>query len=441
MRILHLRASNFYGGPERQIHLHAVTARTSPYRVSLGSFPEAKKTPAFITAARTDGIDTRVFPVSSSYDLSVTAAIKGYIGRNGIDLVCSHEYRTAVLCFLLSRGGGVRWCAFSRGSTRENVRTASFHLVEKALIRFAHRIVAVSNGERRRLRRYLIPETRVVVVENAVDPSLIASAPRKDIRRRLGFAPDSVVCVCAGRFSAEKGQVHLVEAARTVAARDGRLRVVMFGDGPDLPRIRKKIRDAGLEHTIICPGYESSLSSYLRDCDILVNPSLSEGMPNVVLEAMALEVPAVATAVGGVPELVEDGHTGRLVAPGSGQSLARGIMELAHNPRLRRSMGKAARKRIEGKFTSGAQFTKLCGVYDSAVIDGKRAGKRVCPGEGGNDADSYYRRARGKTNRRSRGHGTDFAHGDRCQGGNRSKCTRAVRDRRVHLEPDTRQAG
>lgn len=363
MNILHLRASDFYGGPERQLHLHAKRALGSPFQVTVASFLEQGRPPEFLQKISQDGVATHVFHVSSAYDPRAVGLIRAYLRANDVAVLCTHEYRTTVLGWLAVRHTPTRWVAFSRGYTQTNLKIHLFQTFDKLLIRRADQIVAVSNAQKARLQRLLIPGGRIGVVENAIDAAMLDGVRAVDLRARFGFPADAVVCVSGGRFSREKGQAVLVRATAAALARDSRLRVVMFGDGPDLEAVRASIARLGLQDRVLCPGFEREILACVKGADILVNPSLSEGLPNIVLEAMALGTAVVATAVGGVPEIVEHARTGWLVPASAPDALAEALLAAASDSARRGEVAAAARRFVEAECTFASQFEKLAAIY------------------------------------------------------------------------------
>ncbi len=365
MRIVHLRASNFYGGPERQLHFHARLALGSPHSITVASFSTAGQRPEFLDVIGDDGVNTHVFEAASSYDFSVVRQIRDTLLRERFDILCTHDYRSALLGGWAARGTKTRWIAFSRGFTSDDLKVRLYHGIDKIIVRFADHIVAVSASQKRKLERLQIPGRKISVVPNAIDVDFFSRIEPVDLRARMGFEHDAIVVVSGGRFSREKGQIHLVRAAGLAAREVPRLRFVLFGDGPDLEPIRKAVAAAGLEGIVRCPGFERGLLQCIRGADILVNPSLSEGLPNIVLEGMALGVPIVATNVGGLPEIIEDGRTGRLVAPSRPNALAAAITEIARDRDLGQSMASAARAFVMSACTFDRQFEQLVAVYEN----------------------------------------------------------------------------
>jgi glycosyltransferase involved in cell wall biosynthesis len=277
--------------------------------------------------------------------------------------MCTHDYRTHLIGWLAAGRRKTKWLAFSRGWTRESVKMRLYHTIDKVILRFADHIVAVSEAQRRRLTRLLIPEGNISVVHNAIEPQQFESIEKIDLHLKFGFASDTLVYVSAGRFSREKGQTCLVKAAVAAIMQNPRLRIVLFGDGPDLEKVRHMVTAFGYEDKIRCPGFEKNMLGCIKGADAVVNPSLSEGLPNVVLEAMALGVPVVATDVGGVPEIIIDKETGYLVPPENPRALAEALLYVGRHTEQTRKVAESALRFVNDDLTFDRQNRKLTAVY------------------------------------------------------------------------------
>ncbi len=367
MKIVHLRASNFYGGPERQLHQHAIRAGACGISVAVASFEEGGRVPEFLEVIAHDGIETFCFKVKNAYDPGAIGLLREHLAAHKVDILCTHDYRTQILGYMATRGRATRWVAFSRGATTENFKVKLYQKLAALVIRFADKIVAVSDSERRKLHRYGVREDKIAVVHNAIDTDLIGLVEKVDLRERFNFPHDSIICVSAGRFSREKGQIYLAKAALEAVRKNKRLRFLLFGDGPDLEEIKEYISQMDYQGKVICPGFEKNLLGCLKGADILVNPSLSEGLPNVVLEAMALRIPVIATSVGGVPELIKHGENGMLVSPGDDKSLSNAILKLVEFWPLHDKLIQSAFETIRDKFSFEGQLRGLMLVYQAAL--------------------------------------------------------------------------
>jgi len=363
LRILHLRAGDFYGGPERQLHMHARLAMKAGCDITIASFTEKGKSPEFLKVMVKDNVRTCLFKVRNAYDLSAIAKLRKYLRENKIHILCTHDYRTQFIGFWAVRNTGSRWMAFSRGWTSENLKIILYNLLDKMILRFADHLVAVSHSQKQKLKKWLVPGDKISVVHNAINPENFLHIEKTDMKKEFGFPDDSLVYISGGRFSKEKGMTYLVQAAIKAISRNARLRFVLFGDGPDLASIREAISQSGNDDKILCPGFRSNFISYLKGSDFFINPSLSEGLPNVVLEAMATGIPILATSVGGVPEIISHQKNGYLVPPGNVDSLATGIIFLSSEEDRVREYAMKARKSIDARFSFEKQNEKLISLY------------------------------------------------------------------------------
>src|SRR5213076_2422257 len=215
----------------------------------------------------------------------------------------------------------------------------------------------VSHGQAAKVRRAGVAPSRISVIRNAIDPARFADPDLRYLRRlhEMFPRPRRLIVASAGRLSPEKGFDVLVAAAAKVIAEDRTLGFIHFGDGPDRGKIIAAIEALGLRDVFLLAGLKVDLDRYYPFFDLLVLPSYTEGLPNVVLEAFAARVPVVATAVGGTPEVVEDGVSGYLVPPGDPDALAGRIRDELASDERRREMGRRGRECVRQHFTFAAQ--------------------------------------------------------------------------------------
>lgn len=241
----------------------------------------------------------------------------------------------------------------------------------RASRRHAARFVAVSaENERRLAESYGIDASRATVVHNGIDLAPFASSRdrREAGRRAIGAGPADKIVVVAARQAANKGHRHLVEAARTVVARVPGVRFVLAGAGERDPGVALSIGQAGLGHTFHDRGFlpHEEMIDAICAADVLALPSLAEGFPLVLLEAMAAGVIPVSSAVGGAPELIEDGRNGFLVPPGNAEALASAIVRALRLPADQREAVAAAARERAACFSIGATAGKMMEVYRRA---------------------------------------------------------------------------
>ena len=248
-------------------------------------------------------------------------------------------------------------------------RTAVFTALERQAARWTDRIVTLTDrGAAEHLTRGIGRAAQYVAVPSGVPTAeLRAAAPtRTEARARLGLDPDTFVVVGLGRLVPIKGFDLLVRALPAVAAQIPSTRVVLVGDGAERGRLDALACALGVGARLDLAGKVFSVTTHLAAADVLAVPSRNEGMGRVMVEAMALRIPVVATAVGGIPDVVVDGECGRLVASEDADAFSAALIELGRDEALRRKLGEAAEVRAES-FSASVAREKLLAVYADLV--------------------------------------------------------------------------
>jgi len=351
LKILHLTASSLFGGPERQM---LGLAKTLPVQIetSFASFSERGRCRAFLNEVEQSGFTARELCHDSPRLLKCVHEVAGVLRDQQADLLVTHGYKSNFIGRLAARRVGMPLISVSRGWTGENLKVRLYDALDKFHLRFMDRIVCVSQGQADRVYRTDVAPGRVRVIRNGARLDAFADpdpAYREMLRELAGG--DGPIVLAAGRLSPEKGFHVLVEAARMVAD----ARFILFGDGTERNRLQSLVLELGLDARFRLPGFREDLDALIPWADLVVLPSFTEGLPNVALEASAAGVPVVATAVGGTPEVVEDGVTGFLVPPGDPRSLAEKISLLLDNAPLARQFGEGGRQRMIDHFSFEAQ--------------------------------------------------------------------------------------
>jgi len=299
-----------------------------------------------------------------------------------IELVQSLLYRANLLAALASRLARRRPRVVSGQRSLEPMKARAAAFAVRRTRRFAERVVAVSEAVKRELveSEGLEPE-RVVVIPNGIDAELFRPADGSAWRREWGIPDGALTIGAVGRLASAKGLGYLLEAMARLAGEGRDLRLVMVGSGPERERLEARARELGLGGRVIFSGFCSELETVYPAFDLYALPSLAEGSPNALLEALACGCPAVASAVGGVPEIVEDGHSGLLVPPADAAALARALEGLAADEGLRRRLGTAGRRRIEDRFTLERMIRTHEELYE-ALIENRAPVREVSWSEG-----------------------------------------------------------
>ncbi|MBD3367979.1 MAG: glycosyltransferase [Candidatus Eisenbacteria bacterium] len=219
-------------------------------------------------------------------------------------------------------------------------------------------------------RRFSTPARKIRNIGAGVDTALIGEArPADELVRELGFDGAKLVG-CVGKFTEVKGHEHFVRAAAEVHRKRPDTRFVLVGDGPGRGMLEHVVDELGLRGAAAFTGARGDVPAVLKTLDVFVLPSISEGLPNVVLEAMAAGRPVVASRVGGVPEVVENGRNGVLVPPGDHMAMARAVLELLDAPETARAMGRSGESVARERYDIGVVVRRLEDVFEELLSAG-----------------------------------------------------------------------
>jgi len=361
--VLHLRATAFVGGPEKQILGQARCLPQHGFRALIASFKQGKEGIAFLEEAARQGFETLAVPSVGPLDLSPARRLAGEITRRGVSLVCAHGAKASLMGCLAARLAHVPFIAWSRGWTSETWRVRCYDAVDRMALRRANLVIAVSQAQAELCRKAGIRPERLRVIPNAVEIDHAHTSP--DLRKELRLPPACRLILSVGRLSPEKGHHRLAAAAPTIIGETPDVFLAVLGEGPERPRLERFLRELGIQGRFLLPGFRRDASQVMAQATLLALPSLTEGLPNVVLEAFAARLPVVATAVGGVPELVKDGETGWLVQDPA--RLAEVIRRVLETPQEAQRRARVARDFVVREFSFPRQTTQIVSVYRSVL--------------------------------------------------------------------------
>lgn len=229
---------------------------------------------------------------------------------------------------------------------------------QRASYAFAHKVIANSQAAAARLRRERVPARKIAVVANGLDVDRFDRRPAREALRRI---------VVVANLRREKGHDVLLQAAAMVLQTFPDARFAFAGGGPELEALKARAAALAVAHAVTFLGHQEDVQACLTANDIFVLPSRSEAFPNAVLEAMAAGMPIVASHVGGIPELVESGHTGMLVPPDDAPSLADRLCRFMRNPPFAARLGETARASAEARYSFDRMVAGFEGIYLSEL--------------------------------------------------------------------------
>jgi glycosyltransferase involved in cell wall biosynthesis len=233
-----------------------------------------------------------------------------------------------------------------------------------AKYRLFDRVITISEAIRDVLEKQGVEPSLLRCVRSALDPEPFSRpCPDQGLPAEWNIGPDDPVVGMAAQFIARKGHDTLLDAVPRILEQIPEARFVLLGRGPLLDAVSRRVRREGLEDTVHLPGFREDLPDLLPCMDLLVHPATREGLGVILLQAGAAGLPVVAAAVGGIPEVVVDGETGRLIPPGDPEALARAVTELLSDPAGLQEMGASARVRVYREFSVAGMVEGNLKVY------------------------------------------------------------------------------
>jgi glycosyltransferase involved in cell wall biosynthesis len=357
MNVVHLLASPFVGGPERQA-LGLAEALLPEWRTTFLSFAERGLARPFLAQARATGFEAIELKSNAPWLFHCAAEVAAHLSRVRADVLLCSGYKPDLAGWLAGRRLGIPVLGIAHGWTGATWKVRLNERVDRWVMRRLTRVVAVSEAMARRVGAAGVPRERVETIRNAVQTGpydVVDPGARSEMQGWFAQPPQRIVAA-AGRLSPEKGFDVLVAAAALVRQQVADAGFVLFGDGPLRRNLEAQVAAAGLADRFVFAGFRQDVSRLLPAADLAVLSSRTEGLPVVVLEAMAARLPVVATAVGGTVEVVTDGVTGFLVPSENPEALAqRMVAVLREGPAFRKDMGSAGRQRVDADFTFASQ--------------------------------------------------------------------------------------
>lgn len=327
------------------------------------------------------GIEERCLGIARLHGgLLGAVRLRPLLRKDAIDLVHTHLFGAHVVGRLAARSCGIPVVSTAHDADYEDVVRAGnpgltprkqnlLRLVDQCLFHAtrAH-LVAVSKYVAQSMQVKLsIPTERVTIIYNAVDVDTFrprSAEKRRFVRESFGFAEQVPLVLCVGRMTSQKGQATLLQAMEHVKQNRISMKLVLIGDGASRKDYESLARARGLEDDVLFLGVRADVPDLLAAADLLVLPSLHEGFGLVLAEALATEVPVIASKTGPIPEIVRDQKTGLLFTPGDPIELALALRTLLNDAERRRVMGRLGREDVCSHFKLSTMVSHIEAFYE-----------------------------------------------------------------------------
>ncbi|MGB6848245.1 MAG: glycosyltransferase [Thermoanaerobaculia bacterium] len=378
--VLHTRVvTGAGGGPEKTILNSPRFLGPAGYR-TLCAYMRHPDDPGFQQIerrARLLGAELLTVDDRGPLDWQVLGRLRGICELYRPAIWHGHEYKSNLLGIALRRSHPMRLVTTVHGWVQQTWKTPLYYAIDRLCLRSYDGVICVSRDIHQTCLRLGIPSDKCWLVPNAIDlEEVVRREPTAAAKERLRVEPGRLIVGAAGRLSAEKGFSELIRAAGLLVDQGVDLELWIAGDGPQRSELERLVSALGLGQRIKLLGYRADLVDLYHAMDVFVVSSIREGLPNVLLEAMALELPVLCTSVAGIPDLIRDGENGLLVGGGSARELAEGLRPLLENPSLRQRVGHAARKSVAESHDLRRRMEVVSAIYEKVLRSGESAQPR-----------------------------------------------------------------
>jgi glycosyltransferase involved in cell wall biosynthesis len=364
VKVLQLISSGgYYGAENMLLNLCASQEKAGCQNSLLLFYNEHVPNVEFYERARRRGMCVRMVHCNGKADWCAVRQIEEYIREDGIDLVHTHGYKADLYGYLAawrSRKLVVATCHNWVGGT---AALGIYNQMDRMVLKRFDALAAVSGAVAQRLLDSGVPAEKIRTIANGID---VWAFERGQALPALSFSGGKVVGVVA-RLDLQKGFEYLLRALRELCHTFDALKVVLVGEGPDRQAIENMVQEYGLQSNVVLAGQQSDMPGVYAAMDIFVLPSLNEGLPMTVLEAMAASRPVVATRVGAIPTVIKDGENGLLVDPRDTAGLRNTIASLLSDPNRCGRIGDKAHEWVRRNYTSEAMALKYRRLYDEVL--------------------------------------------------------------------------
>lgn len=369
-KVLHVRSSSHFVGLERLMLQLVPFLQQEGFDTQVAVFHRqpgpTRSLHPMVAEARRRGIAAEQLDGGPWFPLRGVVRVAERLRRERFSLLHTHDYKTDLLGVMAARRAGVPCVATVHGYVFVSRRVRVYRRLDLLALRFFSMVITVSEDLRQELLAAGLPGERVVTIHNAIDAEAFASQdiqPGAHLRQQLGLGRNQPVITVVGRLIPGKGHRYFLEAAGQVLRALPEARFLVVGVGPLRGTLEALSVALGIQQAVSFLGFRRDVAALMKASDLIVLPSLEEGLSVVLLEALSLARPLVATAVGGTPEVVKHKETGVLVPPADPKPLAEAMLYLLNHPEEGKRLAERGREIVLQQFSVETTARKIADVY------------------------------------------------------------------------------
>lgn len=367
INVIHLVEELTIGGLEKTLTAIVLNLNKEKYNVSVWCLREGG---FFADKLVKEGIDVKILHISTSRNPLSIYKLYRLLKSRKFDIIHTHAYSAGTIGRVSAFLAGIP-IIISHNHSIYDYYHKYYHFVEWFLSLITDRVICISEAVNRFANEtQRINARKLITIHNGIDDVCTVTEKRcSDLKKELCIPINHSVIGTIAHLEEHKGVKYFLESASLLLATRKDISFLLVGEGALKGELKKRCVDLKIEKNVIFAGERSDISEILFSIDIFVLPSLREGLPLAILEAMACGKPVIATNVGGIPEIVKNGVNGILVSPRDPEALYRAMGKLLNNREMREEMGRNGKKMCSESFNFKTMLEKIENLYDFLLCE------------------------------------------------------------------------
>lgn len=369
-RILHAVDSSGFYGTESVILNIAEGMKNTRYENIVGSFSDKINYQSDLSkAAEKKGLLYKNIYLKGKFNPVNILTLAKILRSEKIDLIHSHGYKTNILGFFAGKISNTPLIVTNHLFKKSGRKLQLYHQADLFILKYIPKIIAVSDEIRDIFIEKGINKNKIIVIDNGINVKEIESKSKdKSIFKNINNLKGSILIGCLGRLNVQKGFTYLLDAAKIVLNNYANIKFIIAGEGPQKNELIHKLKDLKLEKQFHFIGYCNDPINFLKNIDIFILPSIDEGLPIALLEAMACKLPIITTNVGSITKVIQNKQNGLIGPASSVPFLVESIIYLIENKQEAREFGENAFQTVVTKFSNDHMAEQYARIY-SELLD------------------------------------------------------------------------
>jgi len=318
--------------------------------------------------AKKNSLLVKIFPCKGKFDIRTVFEIRKFVRQNQITLIHSQGYKSNFFAFFATIFMNVKRITTCHTWYSVNTKMKFYEILDKILLRQFTKVVAVSDRLKDEIFKSGVPNNKIRVIDNGIDLSKFEKKESANyLKEEFNLAPKDRILGVISRLAPDKGHIYLLKAVRKILNIFPDIKCLIIGDGPLYGELKGWVENLKLDYAVTFTGLRKDIPQLLNLIDIFVLPSLKEGMPIALLEAMAARKSIVATKVGAIPKIIEDKKTGLLIRPRDADAIAKSVILLLKNEEMSRLLANNAFEKVKNEFSSPIMAQNYLELYKEAL--------------------------------------------------------------------------